>query len=145
MEKNLTILIVHGAWHTPAFFINFIRQCQLNGLKALCPHLPTCDAKALSKEPDMDMYADARAIESELRRLISAGERILLVAHSYGGVPGIEAVAEELDLKQRSAAGEAGGVIGIFCISAFLITPDTSLEDLNGGNPAPFVEVHVSK
>ena len=144
MEEKLTVLIVHGAWHTPAFFQPFVRELQLKAFQALCPLLPTCDAAALSKEPHMNMYADARAIESELRRLVSAGERVLMVAHSYGSVPGVEAVAEELGIKGRNAAGMVGGVIGMFCISAFILTPNTSLEDLNGGNPAPFVKVQVS-
>ena len=144
MEKNPTILIVHGAWHNPAFFEPFIRELQLKGFPALCPLLPTCDAAALSKNPHLDMYADARAIQSELRGLVDAEERVLVMAHSYGGIPGIEAVAEELGIKHRNAAGKIGGVIGIFCVCAFLLMPNISLEELNGGEPGPIIEVHVS-
>ena len=144
MAKNPTILIVHGAWHNPAFFQPFIRELQLKGFPALCPLLPTCDAAALSNNPQLDMYDDARAIQNELRSLVDAEERVLVLAHSYGGVPGIEAAAEELGIKQRKDKGKIGGVIGIFCVCAFLLMPNVSLEELNGGEPGPLIEVHVS-
>lgn len=144
MEGNLTILILHGAWHTPIFFQPFIQELQHRSINVLCPLLPTCDMAAMSKNPHLDMHADARAIEKELKQLIFAGGRVLIVAHSYGSVPGIEVVDKELGIKERSAAGKVGGVIGFFGISAFILKPNTALEDLFGGNPAAFVKVHVS-
>ena len=99
----------------------------------------------LERDPEMDMSADARVVERDLQHLIvSEKRRVLLVLHSYGGVPGMEAALKEYGLRDRLAANNAGGIIGILCISAFLVLPNTSLEDLNGGNPAPFVIVHVS-
>ncbi len=143
-EDAITVLFVHGAWHTPLYFRPIIQELQFKGYSALAPHLPTCDAVALSEDPDMDMTADVKTVENEIRRrVLDEGRKVLLVTHSYGGVVGTEAVAEELGRNLRLAEGKPGGVIGILYVSAFLIAPGTSLEDLNGGNPAPFVDVHV--
>ena len=144
VEKEFAVLFVHGAWHTPAFYQPIMEKVQARGIPAQCPHLPTCNASLLEKNPEMDMSADAQAVELELHHLVvKEGKRVLLVLHSYGGVPGSEAALEEYGLRQRLAANNAGGIIGILCISAFLVLPNTSLEDLNDGSPAPFVITHV--
>jgi len=144
-KDDFTFLFVHGAWHTPLFYQPTIQEPQLRGYPALAPHLPTCNKTALSKDPDMDMIADAKVIETEITRLvIHEGKEVLLVTHSYGGVPGVQAVAEEFGRKYRAAHGNNGGVVGILGVSAFLILPHTTLEDLNEGKPASFVNVDVS-
>ena len=48
-------------------------------------------------------------------------ESILLVTHSYGGIVGTEAVAEELGRKFRLPEGKPGGVIGILCVYTSLM------------------------
>jgi len=143
-KDDFTVLFVHGAWHTPLFYQPTIQELHLRGYSALAPYLPTCDKTALAKDPDLDMIADAKVIEREITRLvIHEGKEVLLVTHSYGGVPGVEAVAEEFGRNYRAAHGNSGGVVGILGVSAFLIMPDTTLEDLNEGKPAPFVNVDV--
>ena len=143
-EDTFTVLFVHGAWGTPRVFRQIIQELQVRGYSALAPHLPTCDAAALSEDPGMDMAADVKAVEKEIRRLVmDEGKQVLLVPHSYGGVVATEAVAEELGRKRRLAVGKPGGVIGILYVAAFVIAPGTSIEDLNGGKPAPFVDVDV--
>ena len=118
----------------------------MKGYSALAPRLPTCNTAALSEDPDMDMDADVRSVGNEIRRLsLDEGRVVLLVTHSYGGIVGTETVAEELGRKLRLPKGKPGGVIGILCISTFLMAPGTSLEALKGGNPAPFVDVDARR
>ena len=113
--------------YTPPLFRLIIQELQLKGYSALAPRLPTCDAAALSDDHDLDMAIDVRTVENEIRRLsLDEGGGILLMTHSYSGNVGTEAVAEELGRKFRLPKGEPGGVIGILCVSTFLMAHGTS-------------------
>ena len=140
----ISLTITSG--HTPAFFQPIIHHLEQRGYPSICPHLPTCDASAISKNPQIDMYSDADFIESVLRHLvIDEGKRVIVVPHSYGGVPASQAIPEELGLKQRATAGKSGGVIGILYTTAFLLAPNTSIKDFGGGQSPPWMEYRVSR
>ena len=143
-KSNLAVLFVHGAWSTPAFFAPITQELEARGIPASCPLLPTCDPSAVAICSKLDMHADAQVVEKELERLIEyEDKRVLLVCHSYGGIPGTQAARADLGLKMRQCAGLCGGIVGILYIAAFIVDPHTSLEDLNYGRPAPFVMEHV--
>ena len=144
-KKDFTILFVHGGYHSPVFFEPIIQLLQQKGYAALCPHLPTCNPAILRESPDIDMKADAQAIENELRRLVvQEGRRVLVAMFSYGGIPGTEAVAEDLSRKHRKARDEEGGVVGLMYVSAFLLQEGKALEDRNAGKPRPWIDTFVS-
>lgn len=64
------------------------------------------------------MYEDAEFILSHLQRLIvEQGKDVILVAHSYGGLPSTEVLglAKEKGLikSDRQTQGESGGVVRV--------------------------------
>ena len=68
----------------------------------------------------------------------------MLVLHSYGGLPG-GAAAYGLSKSERQGQGQAGGVIGLIYLSAFLIEEGGTLASkLPGGNLLPWISQHVS-
>lgn len=90
------------------------------------------------------MHSDATRIRDELQRLIYVdGRDVLLVPHSYGGVPGLQAVEKSMAKLERRQLDKKGGIIGILSLCAFIIPTNTSLEDLTNGKPAPFINVKV--
>ena len=79
---------------------------------------------------------DAASIRCEaLQPLINNGKEVLLVMHSYGGVPG-SAAAKRLSTVERRQQGLKGGVIGqVFVAAMVLEEGDTLLSSLGGEWP----------
>lgn len=111
-----TICLVPGAYHTSVSF-----ESLKNSLGALShPSTAyTLPSIASSKPFSADAIADGVFIRSKLEDLIEAGKDVVLVAHSYGGIPGA-AAASGLSKKKRQQQGKQGGVIGLVLISALL-------------------------
>ena len=65
----------------------------------------------------------------------------MVVMHSYGGLVGSEAAAEELSYAKRQAQGLPGGVIHLFLYSAFLLNEGQSV--LSAFGESPNNDVHV--
>ena len=75
---------------------------------------------------------DTATIRKVLLLLIEEQQRdVILVMHSYGGVPGSEAV-EGLEKSKRER--DTGGVIHCMYIAAYLVPVGASLLGLLGGN-----------
>lgn len=76
----MTVVLVHGAWHSPWHWNAVIPQLDA---PAVPVDLPSCG-------PDhADMHADA----VHIRRVLDDHADVTLVAHSYGGIPATEAAS----------------------------------------------------
>jgi hypothetical protein len=64
--------------------------------------------------------------------LVDAGNVVIVVAHSYGGVSMSNAV-QGLNYKERVVQGEKGGVLMVVYMTSFAIPAGTSLMDGVGG------------
>lgn len=51
---------------------------------------------------------------------MNEGKEIILVAHSYGGIPGCASI-EGQTVAERSARGEVGGISCVFFIASFAL------------------------
>lgn len=63
---------------------------------------------------------------------MDGGKEIVLVMHSYGGMPG-GAAAYGLSKQERSAVGLRGGIIGLVYIAALIARQGDALVDMMGG------------
>ncbi|KAF2794392.1 hypothetical protein K505DRAFT_417142 [Melanomma pulvis-pyrius CBS 109.77] len=103
-EPKLTILFVHGAWHTPAHFTPVRSVFENAEYPTSCPLLPTA-----GKQAPTDMGEDARFIREEQHKLIEEeGKNVVVVAHSNGGIITAQAV-EQRFAKRRDASFSASG------------------------------------
>jgi pimeloyl-ACP methyl ester carboxylesterase len=112
--KKPTIIIVHGAFHTPEFFTDLSSRL-VSSYQVIAPALPsTSTTPAL---PNFDQ--DVQTVREVIRHVVEAeGEDCLLVMHSYGGVVGTEAVK---GLEYRGNVGVGRGVVGLVYIAALLL------------------------
>ncbi|KAG7134337.1 hydrolase R7 like protein [Verticillium longisporum] len=123
-----TIVFTPGAWHGPWAFDAVRKNLEGHGY-------PTSAATLVSVgnlDPDVGMWEDAASIRTELEGLIERGNEVVVVAHSYGGVPSSNAV-KGLTVKDRVAEGKNGGVLMLVYLASFAIPAGTSLEDGVGG------------
>jgi hypothetical protein len=77
------------------------------------------------------MGDDALAIQKVTSKLADDGQQIILVMHSYGGIPGTES-AKGLSWEIRQANGEPGGIIALVYVSAYLIKEGMSVMSVAG-------------
>ena len=59
-------------------------------------------------------------IRSTVTELVNENEEVIVVMHSYSGIPGGQAL-EGLDRKSRSERGLAGGVTRLIYIMSFIV------------------------
>ena len=154
------VFLVPGSWHVPAHYENMIQEFGSQGIPASTLLLPTCDVTKASildlSHPDLsgprpskpwpDMCADAQSVRDRLAQLVEAGESVLLVAHSYGGLLASEALLPELCYHTRKRQGKSGGVIGFYAIASFFLPAGmTTVEAMGGGEPLPTTPPQVTK
>ncbi|KAK0130469.1 hypothetical protein ONS96_000988 [Cadophora gregata f. sp. sojae] len=133
-----TILIVHGAWHSAVHFAPLIELLTRAGYQTVCPTLPTFN----SKPPMKDLYDDSKFIQSILKHLIEEEEKdVIVVAHSYGGIVGTQALTEDLSSKARAKKGLKGGVTHLLYMAAFVLEVGGTLANALGGSLPPFIPV----
>ena len=127
------IVLVHGSWHVPEHYADFVQQLQQAGFEVFCPRLPTCDA---SKRLTADMFADAQVVRSQVISLIDQSRKIVMLLHSYGGAVGTEAV-KDLSLSERAAKGQQGGVIHLIYMCGFMLQVGESVGSVSLPRPVP--------
>jgi pimeloyl-ACP methyl ester carboxylesterase len=119
-----TLLLVHGAWHGSWFWEPL--RAELGEFDVRTVDLPSCTGG-----PDElgDLQDDADTVREALAGIDGP---VVVVAHSYGGLP----VSE--------AAGEVSGapVTHLVYLCAFMLDAGESLLAAAGGTPPPWWEVH---
>ncbi|OOQ81529.1 hypothetical protein PEBR_42688 [Penicillium brasilianum] len=134
--KNSPIFVfVPGAWHTPDTFDGIRALLSKRGYDSEAIELPSVGAAEPTKS---GLHADIAHTNVVLRALAERGRQIVVVTHSYGGMVGSGAV-EGLGYAQRSNAGQAGGVIMVVWLAAFVTPKGKSVIDMLGGNWLPWM------
>ena len=107
---------LHGAWHSPSCWDKIKPLLISDGYKCICPALPSSGATP----PVKDYTDDVDAIRSAVTELVEAKRDVIVVMHSYSGIPGGQAL-EGLDKKTRQEMGHEGGVIRLIYIMSFIV------------------------
>lgn len=120
MSKPVFVL-VPGAWHTLAIYDDVLVRLRSAGYEAIGLPLPSVGADP----PHKNFNGDVKHIRECLVRLVEGEDKdVVLVMHSYAGMPGAEA-PKGLGKSERIAVGLAGGVIRLVFIMA-IARPESS-------------------
>lgn len=136
-----TILLVHGAWHGAWCWEALVPE-----LIALGWRVATVDLPSASADPadNAGMYDDARAVREQLAALDGP---VTVLAHSYGGLPATEAVAEASHVSRLvylaafqldegdSLAGQSGGHLPVADTGTMPVQENTSEQYYGGVAP----------
>ncbi|OKO99342.1 hypothetical protein PENSUB_8729 [Penicillium subrubescens] len=126
-QKPTAILIIHGAFFLPSSWqplINALTQSQQYTVR--CPHLPSCGDE---RSPKATRDDDIAAVRTAAQELINEGHKILVLAHSYGGIVACEAITEDL-YAQSHTNHKGNGIVSLLLLSAWLIQPGHTFEDV---------------
>lgn len=114
-KSKITVLLVHGAWHG-AWCWKYLLPC----LEDLDYLTATVDLPCVSSTPGTTQFDDVACIRAKLQDLFTSGQQVLVVGHSYAGTVAGSAISG-LSEAERSARGQAGGVIGYIGLCAYLL------------------------
>ena len=76
------IVLVHGAWHVPEHYNDFVQQLQQAKFEIFYPQLLTCDE---TRRLNADMFGDAQVVRSQVISLLANSREVIMLLHSYGG------------------------------------------------------------
>jgi pimeloyl-ACP methyl ester carboxylesterase len=116
MPFMTTVMLVHGAWHRPNTWAKLETELHVLGYGTHAPALPSA-----GERPTAGMHDDAAVVAKELASIEGP---VVLLGHSYGGIPITEA-----------AAG-ARNVERLIYLAAYMPDEGQSLFDLVG-RPTP--------
>ena len=122
-----TILLIFGAW----FYDNFLALLQERSFPTAYSSYPSLNA---ADPVSTDAISDTNYIlnRSLLPLVENEAKDIVILMHSYGGVPGSGA-AKGLSKGQRKGQSKKGGVVGLIYISGFVLPDGASVADGQGG------------
>lgn len=112
-----TILIVPGSFSAAAHYDTLIAALHALSYPAVVSDLPS--ASRLPPAPAASMADDAAHFHGIAESLADEGRDIVIVTHSYGGVPGTEA-AKGLGKADREAEGKKGGVVRLVYLTSIV-------------------------
>ena len=135
-----TIVMVPGSFSSPQFYDTFVSHLSGHNYEVQVVSLPSVGGQIATNMTD-----DATAIQAVTTKLADEGKDIVVVMHSYGGIPGTES-AYGIRRKEREASGKKGGIVALVYAAALLVKPGMSLGSTMGeGAGVPdYVKVDVS-
>lgn len=137
-----TLVLVPGSFAPADIYSDFVEVLTKNGVETIVIDTPSVGRRE-GKGP-ATMTDDVNAISKVVSPLLDQGKEVVLVAHSYGGIPTTQSL-ETLSQKARSAQGKSGGVRKIVYLTAVVLQVGTSNFELFGGIMPDFVSVTVSE
>lgn len=120
------IVLLHDMWHTPEHYRPYITALEKSLFEVYCPLLSICDL-SLPQNRRSALY-DLHILSELLGSLISAGKKVIMVMHGYGGFIG-SSVPEKLSFDYRAALGKRGGVIHLLYMCAYILPTTQSMVD----------------
>ena len=134
MPQPHHFILVHGAYHQPAHWSPLTTLLQASGHRTSTPRLPSVSATPI---PNC-LAADISAVKQSVVDAIANGaESVVPIFHSYGGIPGFEALATLTD-------EEKSKIPRVICISAFIVPKGESLVSVQRADSRNYVEIDVS-
>jgi alpha-beta hydrolase superfamily lysophospholipase len=138
MSEKPVVAMVQGAWHRSIHYEAFAQSLTTKGFTVLQPdNVSAGKVDDIKGKTHMD---DVKVIRKILQPSLDEGKRIVLVCHSYGGIPGSAAV-EGYQLHEREAKGLSGGIIHVVYVASFALpVKGLSLLATVGGTFGPFLD-----
>ncbi|KAI3397929.1 hypothetical protein diail_10098 [Diaporthe ilicicola] len=137
MPQKPAIVIVPGAWQLTSAFVPFADLLRSKGFDAEIVDMPSVGGTEL---PLTGLAEDIAAVRAVIQPLVESGRELVLLTHSAGGISGGGAV-KGLDIVSRKDAGLPGGVVRLIYMAAFMVPKGSSLLEMLGGSPAPWMVV----
>ncbi|PYI07322.1 alpha/beta-hydrolase [Aspergillus sclerotiicarbonarius CBS 121057] len=135
MSDKPAILLIPGAFAPPEHYDAVVNAVVAQGHSIRALHLPTVGYKSGVKVPPC-MEDDAAFIASEVAELADQGRDVVLLAHSYGGIPATQST-KGLGKAERQAQGMKGGIVRLAYMNCLVLPLGTSDPSVLMASDAP--------
>ncbi|KUM61438.1 hypothetical protein ACN42_g5680 [Penicillium freii] len=112
------VVLVPGAWTAPKAYHKLIDALEAKTFKVHCPALPTNNGQ---QPPNSTVDEDIQAVRDTVQPLVDAGQEVIMLMHSYGGIAGTNGI-RDLTRKDRQARNLPGGVVSLIYAAAFMLS-----------------------
>ncbi|KAI6357365.1 hypothetical protein MCOR25_007668 [Pyricularia grisea] len=129
-----TLVISPGSFAPAALYTEFVAVLKKHGIESVVVSSPSVGRH--EGKPPASMMDDADEIVRVVGELLNAGKEVVLLAHSYGGIPAAQSM-ERLSIKQRTAAGKKDGVAKMIYLTAIALPVGASSMDSFNPKDAP--------
>lgn len=129
-----SILLIPGSFGLPEFYDPVVDAVAAKGYEIRALHYPSVGLKSGPVGPPTSMYDDAKFIAGEVEKLADEGKDVILIAHSYGGVPMTECT-KGLSKEERAKQGKKGGIVSLAYMTALVPGVGMSAMSLLGDVP----------
>lgn len=137
-SQKATIIFVPGAWHSPEGYATVRAELETHDYAIVGVALPSVGAEPPLKTWDKDV----EAIQAAIKDVVDKGGDVVLVMHSYSGLPGCEA-ARGFVKAQREKEGEKGGIVALVFLCAFVLAEGDSLAGAVGLKGSGWIDIDV--
>jgi pimeloyl-ACP methyl ester carboxylesterase len=124
MSRKPHIVLIPGAWHTGACYDVIVPLLEDAGYSTTALTLPSVGAEP----PVTSTNEDVAFTHSTVSSLVDAGKDVVVVMHSYGAIPGSDAMIG-LSKSERSGEGLEGGVVALVYICAWMMPEGKCIAD----------------
>lgn len=125
-----TIILVPGAWHRASSYGDLIKPLESAGYKVIAIDIPSVVAPG--DEPTEGWTDDVTLIQKSIKAEADAGNDVAVLVHSYGGLPGAQAIE-----------GFEKHVVRLVYLCAFTVDVGGSLYGMLGGQWLPWMKEKV--
>ncbi|KAJ9607742.1 hypothetical protein H2200_007820 [Cladophialophora chaetospira] len=139
-QAKPAIVIVPGSFSPASFYADLVTALQSYGHEAIAETLLSSARSPLRGEKAATMQEDAEFFHDIAERLADQGRDVVILTHSYGGLPGTEC-SKGLSKEERRAAGKPGGISRFVYVTSVVPPPGKSLKDLMGDLVPSFINV----
>ncbi|KAH6963087.1 Alpha/beta hydrolase fold-1 [Fusarium avenaceum] len=132
------VVIVPGSFAPGKHYNTFTESLEKNGIASRVIETPSVGRK--DPLPPQTMSDDAAEITKVVTELFDQGKEVVLMTHSYGGIPGTQCL-KDLSRKARKDQGKEGGIDKIIYLASVVLQPGASNFDAFGAAMPDFVTV----
>ncbi|OAP59539.1 hypothetical protein AYL99_06837 [Fonsecaea erecta] len=136
MSPKPTLIFVPGAWHTADTWTKICKILEnQHQYKCIPLTLPSTQS-----DPSATLLGDIETVRNAIVAETSQGRDVVVVMHSYGGIPGQSAIKGLTSPKWETDTAESkktGHVIGLILMASGFVVPAKSFIDGMGGQPPP--------
>ena len=132
-----SILLVPGSFVYPSIgYEHIFSAVRAKGYEIRGLHNPTVGAGALEGRPGTPptMYDDADFIAAEVEKLAGVGKDVVLIGHSYAGIP-VSQCAKGLGKEERRQQGKEGGLVNLAYLTCLVPRVGENARDVLAKTP----------